>query len=265
MSERKAVLAPLAYLLAPLALVACGSGGSWPDARVLMIGNSHTYYNDMPETIEALAEALYDLDVEIETEVPAGYELREHVDRRKTRLAILRGVWDFVVLQESGRLAAIPPSDAEDDIYPHAITLAERVREQAPDALLLFFMTAGYRNGATHRPEPELQTYEAHQARIEEHYRRMVSDTEAELAPAGLVWQELFEADETLVLHDDDDEHENELGSFVSALVILRTMLGAPDPDATLPRPFRSAPYPDLLDQVNAIDVEALAEPPAAP
>ena len=73
-------------------------------------------------------------------------------------------------------------------------------------------MTHGYRFGATHRPEPDVQSYAGHQALIEQHYLRMAADTGAEIAPAGLVWQQLFAAHPALVLHARDNRHSNYLG-----------------------------------------------------
>lgn len=74
---------------------------SWDGPRILMLGNSFTYYNNnlLSTTLTGL------LDAEVVTSTRGGAQLSEHLNRKKDlgaqSLALLEaGGWDYVVIQE---------------------------------------------------------------------------------------------------------------------------------------------------------------------
>ena len=87
---------------------------SIPDGRlrVLFIGNSYTFVNNLPWMLSELARAADDSPV-IDTEmiVAGGATLRTHWEGGRALAAIRRGHWDYVVLQEQSTL--IPPRFVE--------------------------------------------------------------------------------------------------------------------------------------------------------
>ena len=67
--------------------------------RILFIGNSHTYYNDMPYLFAELARAAgQDVDVTMLTR--GGESLAGHIQNEQTRFNLLYGRYDLAVLQE---------------------------------------------------------------------------------------------------------------------------------------------------------------------
>ena len=67
--------------------------------RILFIGNSHTYYNDMPYLFAELARAAgQDVDVTMLTR--GGESLAGHIKNEQTRFNLLYGRYDLAVLQE---------------------------------------------------------------------------------------------------------------------------------------------------------------------
>ena len=67
--------------------------------RVLFIGNSHTYYNEMPHIVQQLMEAAgQPIDVTMLSK--GGAHLSDHIANEQTRFNILYGKYDFVILQE---------------------------------------------------------------------------------------------------------------------------------------------------------------------
>ena len=67
--------------------------------RILFIGNSHTYYNDMPYLFAELARAAgQDVDVTMLTR--GGESLSGHIRNEHTRFNLLYGRYDLAVLQE---------------------------------------------------------------------------------------------------------------------------------------------------------------------
>jgi len=69
--------------------------------RLLFIGNSHTFYNSLPEMLRLLAEA-NGADIAYETCFGGGYTYADHWGTRRTRRLLEQGGWDEVILQPSG-------------------------------------------------------------------------------------------------------------------------------------------------------------------
>ena len=73
--------------------------------KVLMIGNSNTYFNNMPRMFEQLALADQPpRRVQREMIVQGGATLKRQWEADKAIKAIERGGWDFVILQEQSTL-----------------------------------------------------------------------------------------------------------------------------------------------------------------
>src|SRR5687768_13654297 len=81
-----------------------GRSGTGP-LRVLFIGNSYTYYNDLPSVIADLAhDAREARPILAEQLTVGGATLESHLEGgeavRRIRAGSSRGAWDLVVLQE---------------------------------------------------------------------------------------------------------------------------------------------------------------------
>lgn len=68
--------------------------------RILFIGNSHTYFNDMPHLCAELLRAS-GKDVEVTMLTRGGETLHGHILSEQTRFNILFGHYDWVILQEA--------------------------------------------------------------------------------------------------------------------------------------------------------------------
>jgi len=72
--------------------------------RILLIGNSYTYVNNLPEIIRQLALAGNQGDVETRMIAPGGWRLKDHWERAEALKALHESKWDTVVLQEQSTL-----------------------------------------------------------------------------------------------------------------------------------------------------------------
>ena len=66
--------------------------------HVLYLGNSYTYYNNLPEIVSQLAKAGHQCQVEARMEAPGGKRLKDHWENAATREALNSQKWDYVVL-----------------------------------------------------------------------------------------------------------------------------------------------------------------------
>ena len=111
MSLRLARLA-LVLLIAGAAIASCGSGGVDPDTdptlRILFIGNSLTYANDLPGVVQRLGQSDHSRTVVVSSVAVGNASLEDHWNRGDAQEAIASMRWDLVVLQQGP--SALPES-----------------------------------------------------------------------------------------------------------------------------------------------------------
>ena len=91
--------------------------------RILFIGNSHTYYNDMPNMVaEKSRKEGYDCEVTMIAH--GGWFLEQHVQEPDVRFNILYGHYDYVVLQEHSH-----PFGPEEKLFDAVRQLNTWIRE----------------------------------------------------------------------------------------------------------------------------------------
>ena len=93
----------LLFLLLPLA----GQAKDADSLRVLWVGNSYTYYNDMPAIVQQIA-ATQKVKVSCTRFLKGGERFSGHLTNQKLLKALAAGGWDYVVLQEQSSAPAMP-------------------------------------------------------------------------------------------------------------------------------------------------------------
>ena len=81
-----------------------GTNTTQPNVRILFVGNSSTYYNDMPQMVKGLAQA-DGVNVTIQALTAANYKLYQFADEKDTYgsqliSALKNYKWDYVILQD---------------------------------------------------------------------------------------------------------------------------------------------------------------------
>src|SRR5258708_14326949 len=90
----------------------CGNAqGANSCLRILFVGNSYTYVNDLPGVFAQLAGAGGHA-VEVETDAQGGWSLSDHVNSSATLNQIILSKWNFVVLQEQSEIPSMAQSAA---------------------------------------------------------------------------------------------------------------------------------------------------------
>jgi len=175
--------------------------------KVLFIGNSYTYYNDLPAMVAGLAAAGgKSLDVHHVT--AGGVTLEWHTQNEAALDALRDGVWDFVVLQEH----SIRPVQDTSKMFQAVGILQSLIAPTGAQTVL--YMTWARKHF------PEMQ---AGLARV---YNVLAEEIGARVAPVGLAWEDALLADPSLPLYTDDKSHPTPLGSYLAACVFYATFFG---------------------------------------
>ena len=172
--------------------------------RILFIGNSHTYFNDMPLMVKARAEEL-GYNCEVTMIAHGGWFLEQHVNEPDVRFNILFGNYDYVILQEHAH-----PFGPVEKFLDAAKTLTSWIRESGSTPIL-------YETWST-KNEPEKQK------EMNDVYRYIASEVNALVAPVGENWWDYKHSWPELELYYEDGQHASPEGSDFAAKYIWETI-----------------------------------------
>ncbi|MCS4305025.1 PKD domain-containing protein [Chryseobacterium sp. BIGb0232] len=200
-----------------LFLIAFSAIFSQTSKKVFFIGNSYTYFNDLPALIQDIAQSTGDI-LEHQSQTPGGSTLQQHVNST-TVTTLMQGNWDYVVLQEQSQLPSFTDQQVQNLVYPYAAQLSDLIKSTNGCGNVIFYMTWGRKNGDDSRcnVQPSVCTYEGMDDLISQHYIEMAKMNEALLSPVGKVWRTIRQLDPAMELYDQDKSHPSYIGSMAAA------------------------------------------------
>jgi hypothetical protein len=193
--------------------------------RVLFIGNSYTYVNDLPNTFRQLGQAAGKVII-VDSNAPGGYTFNQHSTNATTLAKIAQGNWDYVVLQEQSQMPSFPPFQVESDVYPFAQKLDSLIHAADSCTKTIFYMTWGrkYGDASNCGNYAPLCTYEGMQMRLRTSYMEMAQNNNAMVAPAGMAWRSSWYNDSTINLWSSDLSHPSLEGTYLTACTFYATL-----------------------------------------
>ena len=194
--------------------------------RVLWIGNSYTYVNDLPSLLRQLALSGGDSLI-MDSNTIGGYTFANHASNAVTLQKLALNTNDFVILQAQSQEPSFPPTQVETQTFPYAHQLDSLVHAGSACAKTVFYMTWGRKYGDTQNcPNyPPLCTFEGMNDRLRWAYKQMADENEALMSPVGMAWKASWEADSTINLWSSDNSHPSLAGSYLAACVFYATIL----------------------------------------
>jgi hypothetical protein len=182
-----------------------------PPLRVLFVGNSFTYGNDLPRLVAELGLS-HDPPVRLEVETAArdGMTLERHWKEGDVVRRLRGEAWDVVVLQEQSGRPLIDPELME----AYVRRFAALAREAGAEVIL--FETWARLD------EPETEETRAAV------YRRIAEAVGATVAPVGTAWSLVLARRSEPRLHAADGQHASPAGSRLAACEILEAILRLP-------------------------------------
>ena len=199
-----------------------------PNARVLFIGNSLTFANNLPAMIEAVA-AQAGLKGRITCKAVAipNFGLQEHWEQGDALRAIQNGTrWTHVVLQQG------PTSMPDSRLILREFAKKFAFEAKASGAKVVIY--------SPWTPRNRLQFMDA----VVESHRLAADDVKGMLVPVGEGWRAAWRADASLPLYGPDDFHPSPAGSYLAALMFFeklsgRSPVGLPNPSGSNDKALR--------------------------
>jgi hypothetical protein len=189
--------------------------------KVLFIGNSYTFTNNMPDMLDSIAAAMGDT-LQHDMSAPGGYTLNQHTTNTTTIGKIFAQQWDVTVIHEQSQMPAFPPAQVATDVYPYATRLDSMVKANDTCTQTMFMMTWGHANGDPGNCPfyPVICTYTGQQLRLRESYLQMGQDNHACVAPVGMAYKVMMDSTYTPWLFSGDSSHPVIAGSYLEACVL---------------------------------------------
>jgi len=171
--------------------------------RVLFVGNSYTYFWNLPQQVSTMCEAA-DIPLTTRKSASGGATLGDHWRGDKnlhTREIIAKGEYDAIVFQGH----SMSTIEFEDSLIYYGQALCSEI--PSPDVRRYVFMTWA------REWNPIMQDT------ITAGYEAFAESINATVIPVGLAWRLARQLRPELELYDEDGSHPSTLGSYLSACV----------------------------------------------
>ena len=194
--------------------------------KVLFIGNSYTYVNDLPSLINQLALSTGD-EIMYSSSTPGGSTFQGHFTDATTLTLINQGGWDYVVLQEQSQRPSFSDYQVGWQVYPYAKKLDSLVKISSPCAKTVFYMTWGRKYGDQDLCPylPTICTYQGMDDLLQLRYTNMADSNNALLCPVAKVWRSLINNYPAIDLYNGDNSHPSLAGSYAAACAFYSVFL----------------------------------------
>jgi hypothetical protein len=206
--------------------------------RVLFIGNSYTYYNNLPQMVSLLSDSIKTKLICSRSTV-GGADLGEHWNESrglKSKQMIQKGKYDIVVIQDN----SMWPVDNPDSVYKYAKLMCDLIKSTGAKPFI-------YETWARLKVPQNQQEINAV-------YAKVAKDNNATLVPVGEAWEKARILRPDLQLFDADGSHPSNIGTFLIATIFTQKISGE------LPKKFSTQYYYPAFDkeQIRLMQLDEL-------
>ena len=188
----------------------CSFGQPDVPSRVLFVGNSYTFFGNLPQQVALLAKS-QEIDLETRQSTGGGLNLGHHwrgSDEVRTRKLIARGKFDAVVLQDQSMRAIEVP----DSLQYFGALFAKEIRANGATPYLYLTWSRKW--------DPPAQKT------ITDQFTKLAEDVGAVVVPVGPAWHKALAMHPDLPLYADDGSHPSPLGTYLTACVFYGVFTG---------------------------------------
>ena len=195
---------------------------------ILFIGNSYTYYHDMPTQIFDQIARAAGYEPNVISVTCGGHSLEQHANVTdpyglKVAMHLLPkniNKFDFVVLQEQSMR---PTFSDKSPFYDAVRTLSAKAKDINAQPIL--YSTWGRRGGSV-----DLKMYgmnnESMTWRLAAAYTAIGEELDIPVSYVGLAFFEIYKGDSGIELYDEDKSHPSYAGSYLAAMTLFAKMTG---------------------------------------
>ncbi|MCI9163408.1 MAG: hypothetical protein HFG59_09140 [Lachnospiraceae bacterium] len=186
--------------------------------RILFVGNSHMFYNDLSGTFARIADNLgrnrdaYELS-------KSQCSLKQYADMENELGKVFDKTvsgkkWDFVILQESSDNAM--SLSAEEEMFPYCRILDEKVKSAGGQTVFLMTWAPkdGIKDGFKKQSREELQSI------MVENYTEISDELNSLMIPAGVAFMRCAQEYPEIELWNQDGKYPSPAGTYLAACTV---------------------------------------------
>ena len=182
-----------------------GNKGADKSLRILFVGNSLTYVNDLPSMIKEIGKQ-DNVTITYTSFLFPDYSLEDHWNEGNVKAEIEKGGYDFVIAQQGP--SALPESQVL--LLDYTKRFAELCNKNKSKLALYMVWPSKARSF-------DLDN-------VISSYTNAAAKTSSLLCPAGSAWKKAWEAESSLPLYSPDNFHPSVTGSVLAALTIYKVL-----------------------------------------
>lgn len=170
--------------------------------KVLFIGNSHTFFNDMPRTFARLCKAGANINVDAVMLSHPGMTLEWHLAQYyELRYNLLFGKYDYCVIQQGAH-----PFPGREETLRDLARIIDLCRKGGTKPVVTMTWAE--------------KRFPENQQKMIDTYNEAAKEEDVLLAPVGKVWQHMLASHPEVDLFWMDGEHASPLGDYLIACVL---------------------------------------------
>ncbi len=230
--------------------------------KILMIGNSYTWYNDLHLILEKMCNSA-GIKADVTAVTRGGASLLLYANKssrlgRKVHQMLKNQKWDYVILQDRHFYPIAHP----ERLYDAVLSLTSYIKSAGAKPVL--FMTwAPYKYHKDYqRFKDIIKGREDYQAQIQEIYEATAQEADAIVVPAGLSILNADKAKTGIRLLRQDGSHPSYAGSYITACTIFKTLFPNASGNITYYGKFQAKPkIARSLQKIAAETVQKYRQP----
>ena len=181
--------------------------------RILFLGNSFTYYHDLPKIVSCM------LPCEVHAHTRGGAKLAEHLNPEaemgaKTLKSLKEEKWDYVVMQEQ----SFAPVGSFEAFLESVKALSALIKENG--AVPVLYATWAYKEDTEKLASTHL-SYNEMATALRTNYYKAAEESGALVADVGTLFTK---ARSTVTPYENDNYHPSEAGTVLAASEIVRVI-----------------------------------------
>lgn len=200
--------------------------------RILFVGNSLTFTNDLPQMVQQICKK-NGINAQVESVVKGAHTLTRYVhpsprystdkELNKQLMSLLKNKkWDYVVLQDQRHAAITDVSDMRE-----AVSVLEPLIKKAGAQMVLYETWAPMSGHFDYNgSRPIAANYGEYQSKIASTYYSLAAKYNCALSPAGIAFARAKRIYPDISLYNSDKLHPSTAGTYLSACTMYATLFG---------------------------------------
>ena len=200
--------------------------GGYDGMRVLLVGNSFTYFHDCDSMLLQIARS-QGLDIRLGEFLKGGQTFGQHLNLPRTSEAIAAGSYHYAFIQDYSNNAALYSRDKRKDVLENTKELKRRILQASPDCQVILERTWSYEgaDAGGFGTAADLDWY------LDKGAAEIARKADVWMSPIGIGFNTVRAERPDINLFEPDAKHQSAAGSYLKCCINYLILAGKPFTD----------------------------------